>query len=190
MKCQNVFCAELNPHTRARLCAYCRPAQTAAHQPLPTDVPALLIDSLVATFAAVNHSYGEGCLLLPGMLFNVTDLFEENYAANLSLCQREAFLPSRIVYFDRRIMKDCFYQDPDFARLLYQNLGRTYTILQGRSNLMILGSADARVKYILDICAQYHLPQLTHQEIASLTNLNRCTVTCCIKNILKPKTPI
>lgn len=190
MECQNAFCAELNPSTRARLCAYCRPTRTTAHQPLPTDIPALLIDGLIATFTTVNRSYGEGCLLLPGMLFNVTDLFEENYGAKLSLCQREAFLPSRIAYFDRRIMKECFYQDPDFARLLYQNLGRTYTILQGRNNLMTLGSANARIQAILDICTEYGLPQLTHQEIASLTNLNRCTVTSCLKNILKEKTPL
>lgn len=95
-------------------------------------------------------------------------------------------LDTAIAVFDQGTVKRLKERDGRFAECMYDNL-MNFVVKNDLAyyEKVGIGSAEEAVRFILDFCKEYRLPQLTHEQIAILTNRRRPTVTKVMNRILK-----
>lgn len=176
--CQdNAFCRTLTEATQNRLCRACIQVYLKPKQELvfteASEQMAIVVDgAVISLFITEDGKQKTSELLIPGDTFN-TDL-------NNMLALTE----TRLCLFSMEVFKTIYLQCPDFTQSILTCISARFRrslnyLLQLQSS-----TSEEKVRIVLQFLkdAEIDASNLTHEDLALLSDLNRVTVTRAIKN--------
>ena len=197
----NSFCAQLGDADRAKLCDCCvrrdlPRGQMLFKEDIQKSIFVVLEGCLESISSFVPRDYLEGmrpgyALLTQGHVFscdlvcnpqNEAESYDYYVAHSNAACKTLA--PTKLAGWPLGTVKSLFAESPSFARSLFtrniEAFGSTCEFAAG----LRLSNAEDRIKFILCFTKARDV-ELTHQQIADVTGLNRTTVSRTIASILR-----
>lgn len=187
--CDNAFCRSLSEELRAQLCREVRVETYLKSQRLQdtrwrSGDLVLLLDGLMAVTRPDARSNGAVTtnLLSGGDLVCGLVKPSESVGERVLVCVTDCVA----AVFDRRVAKKLQDSSLEFNRVSYENCLRSCS--NEREELFRevgVGDAYAAVRYVVRFCVERGIPDLTHEQIAMLTNRSRSTVTEAMHRLLR-----
>ncbi|MEF9876638.1 MAG: hypothetical protein RR934_09225 [Gordonibacter sp.] len=91
-----------------------------------------------------------------------------------------------VALFEENVAKSLFETDLDFVKAVFDSCMRC-CVAESDKMMREVGGKDsyAAVRYVVEYCQRHHIPQLTHEQIATVSNRRRPTVTKVLHKILE-----
>lgn len=152
-------------------------------------MPLLVLDGLLVSYIFLPENDLPKCVMMipQGYFTNITSLWDEDITNWTLGSAKVNFTDTTLAYFDLAPFRRLFEQDNPFAKEVYRELARTQRIMGSYSNSIIFLRAKDTLQYVQTLCRASGITYLTHEQPATLCNLNRTTVTQLMKELLREK---
>lgn len=189
----NQFCAKLSSELREELCGMCSIKRYARHQCLMQSYwdgkMVLLLDGMMV---CGQRDPETGKFLTTGMahagtLVSTDRLFEEGSIPK-SISNRDiiCMFDCAVASFESGRIKLLLERYPDLMRLAFSSC---LTVCGHEKNAMVHAFSSSNVsdsvRYVVKYCRDHRLPQMTHEQIALISNHSRPTVTRSMQDLVK-----
>lgn len=184
--CKNSFCSNIPESVRKQLCSLSKSVtfKPKKEQLINLDSGRVTIvesGALMTIRMLENERYQGIDILGSGDLLGIAELFNANDGCEMIVVR--PLEQTKICMVPIADVERLMSEDPVFFQHVYSMLAKRFHRALSNLATCVSGSSKERLQHFMELSHEYGQLNLTHEDLATLSGLNRVTVTNCLKTI-------
>ncbi|MGM9575067.1 MAG: Crp/Fnr family transcriptional regulator [Oscillospiraceae bacterium] len=184
--CKNSFCSNIPESVRKQLCSL---SKSVTFKPKKDQLINLdggrvtIVESgaLMTIRMLENERYQGIDILGSGDMLGIAELFNANDGCEMIVVRPLA--QTKICMVPIADVERLMSAEPVFFQHVYSMLAKRFHRALSNLTICVSGSSKERTRHFMELAQEYGRLNLTHEDLATLSGLNRVTVTNCLKTI-------